>query len=92
MIALFHENTPGLLGEIHDALARRRPEEVSRSTHAFLSSLGVVGAMQARQRTLEVSTHAKAGDYERAASAFAALADEVAEVDEALDAFRGALA
>ena len=92
MAALFHENTPGLLGEIGDALARRRPEEVSRSTHAFLSSLGVVGAMQARQRTLEVSAHAKEGDYERAASAFAALADEVAKVNEALDAFRGALA
>ena len=90
--ALFHENTPPLLDEIRDAIARRRADEVARSTHALLSSLGIVGAVAARQLTSEITARVEEGDYPRAAQAFAALTTEVSKADGALAAFREALA
>ena len=87
MIALFQENTPRLLDDIGDAIARRSPGDVARSTHALLSSLGVVGAAAARRLTLEVAAHGERGDYGAAGADFAALAGEIAEIKTFLSDF-----
>ena len=87
MIALFHENTPHLLDDIRDSVVRRSPGDVARSTHALLSSLGVVGAAEARRLTLEVASCAEQAAYEAARAAFEALAGEIARADTALAGF-----
>ena len=58
----------------------------------FCCSLGIVGAVAARQLTSEITARVEEGDDERAAKAFAALTNEVSKVDGALTAFREALA
>ena len=88
MIALFHENTPRLLDEIRASIARRSSGEVARSTHALLSSLGVIGALNARQLTVEIAALAdQENDGDGIVSAFAALECEMAKVDAALADF-----
>lgn len=89
MITLFHENTPGLLEDIRASIAGRRPEEVARSTHALLSSLGAVGASGARRITGQIEALAGGPEYGKMAELFAALEGEVAAIDAALELCRG---
>jgi PAS domain S-box-containing protein len=84
MIHLFHENTPRLLDEIRDALAHRRPDELSRAAHALLSSLGVFGVKAAHQLTQLLEAPADDESYEHHDRTFAALKREVAEIYPAL--------
>ena len=49
LVTLFQENTPGLMEEVRDAVARRHAEDLARTAHALLSSLGALGAEEARQ-------------------------------------------
>ena len=87
MITLFHEDTPRLLDAIRASIARRSSADVARSTHALLSSLGVVGAAAARQLTSRIAARAEQGAYEAATSDFAELTGEIARVDAILAAF-----
>ena len=87
MIALFHENTPRLLDDIRASIARRSSGDVARSTHALLSSLGVIGALGSRHLTAEIAAFADEENYESILNVFAALEGEIAKVDAALTGF-----
>ncbi len=87
MIALFHENTPRLLDDIRASIARRSSSDVARSTHALLSSLGVIGALSSRQLTVEIAAHADEENHASMVNAFSALESEIASVDVALASF-----
>ena len=87
MIALFHENTPRLLDDMRGSIARRGSDDLARSAHGLLSSLGAFGAHAARQLTQQLETQAHAEDYEHTARTFAALERETAEIHTALAAF-----
>ncbi len=47
LLALYQQNTPGLLEDIRRAIARNAAGELALAAHAILSSLGVVGAGEA---------------------------------------------
>jgi signal transduction histidine kinase/CheY-like chemotaxis protein/HPt (histidine-containing phosphotransfer) domain-containing protein len=87
MIALFHENTPGLLDDIRSSVARRGAGDLARSAHALLSSLGAFGAKDAHHLTLQLETQAHDGNYEHTDRTFAALERETAEIHATLAAF-----
>ena len=87
MIALFHENTPRLLDDIRGAIACRAAPDLARSAHTLLSSLGVFGAHEARQLTLQLETQAELQDYENSLQTFTALERGTAEIHAALAAF-----
>jgi PAS domain S-box-containing protein len=89
MIGLFHENTPRLLEDIRDALARRSPDELSRTAHALLSSLGIFGATAAHRLTLLLEAPADI-NYEHHDRTFDALERETAEIYTALAALTAA--
>jgi len=90
MIALFHENTPRLLDDIRSAIARHSADELARSAHALLSSLGVFGAHDARRLTQQLEAQASQENYENTDQTFAALERGTAEIYTALAAFTAA--
>jgi signal transduction histidine kinase/CheY-like chemotaxis protein/HPt (histidine-containing phosphotransfer) domain-containing protein len=87
LIALFHENTPRLLDDIRDSIARRGSSNLGRSAHTLLSSLGAFGANDARRLTEQLLAQAHNEDYENTDGTFAALERRTAEIHLALDAF-----
>jgi HPt (histidine-containing phosphotransfer) domain-containing protein len=86
-IALFHENTPGLLDDIRGSIGRRSVGDLARSAHALRGSLGVFGARDAHQLTLQLEAQAPQEDYEKIERTFAALERGTAEIHSALAAF-----
>jgi PAS domain S-box-containing protein len=89
MIALFQENTPRLLADLHSAIMRRGLSELSFSAHALLGSLGAFGAHGAQQLTKQLEVQARAGNYEDVGRTFAALERETTAIHAALAAFTG---
>ena len=87
LIALFQENTPRLLDDIRECIARRGSGDLARSAHALLGSFGAFGANAARRLTQQLEAQAHAENYEHTARTFAALERETAEVHAALSAF-----
>jgi CheY-like chemotaxis protein/HPt (histidine-containing phosphotransfer) domain-containing protein len=84
MIALFHENTPQLLDQVRDSIARRSAGDLSRSVHSLLSSLGAFGATNAHQLSRRLEGLGEHGDFTAASSTFADLKGETARVSAAL--------
>jgi HPt (histidine-containing phosphotransfer) domain-containing protein len=90
MIALFHENTPRLLDDIRDSIARRGSSDLARSAHALLSSLGAFGANDAQRLTRQLETQGQEANYEHTDRTFAALERETAEIRVAMTALTSA--
>ena len=87
MVALFHHNTPTLLGKIREAIAGENAGDLARHTHALLSSLGAFGALEAHRCTREIGELGGCGDFSGAGLKFTQLADEAASIGRALDHF-----
>jgi signal transduction histidine kinase/AmiR/NasT family two-component response regulator/HPt (histidine-containing phosphotransfer) domain-containing protein len=87
MIALFQENTPRLLDDIRNSIARRGFSDVARSAHALSSSLSVFGANNARHLTEELQAQAHQENYEYTDRTFTALEREASAVHATLAAF-----
>ncbi len=87
LIALFQENTPRLLAELGQAIASRQPDEVARTAHALLSSLGAIGANEARGLTQQLEHQGRAGNLEKSEAVFAALERETARLQQTLASF-----
>jgi signal transduction histidine kinase/CheY-like chemotaxis protein len=87
LIALFRENTPRLLDDIRNAIARRAGPDLARAAHALLSSLGAFGAEEACRLTRELGTQAHQENYENTDRTFAALERRTSEIHTALAAF-----
>ena len=87
IIALFQENTPRLLEDIRDSVARRSSSDVARSAHTLLSSLGAFGAHDAYHLSLQLEAQAQDQDYENVDLTFTALERGTAEIHAALATF-----
>ena len=87
LVTLFQENTPGLMEEVRDAVARRHAEDLARTAHALLSSLGALGAEEARQLTQKLETQARAQDLENIETIFTELEREVVQLHATLATF-----
>jgi HPt (histidine-containing phosphotransfer) domain-containing protein len=86
MIALFDQNTPQLMNDIRDSIARRSAADLGRAAHALLSSLGAFGAEKAHRLTLRLEALGRAGDFFGAGATFAELVGEADDVGKALRA------
>jgi len=84
MIALFHKDTPRLLEHVRTAVASRGAEELSRSAHALLSSLGAFGAKEAHALAQQLGAHTHTDNYEHVQRTFAALEFATAQVHATL--------
>jgi two-component system sensor histidine kinase/response regulator len=87
MIALFRENAPRLLADLHSAIARRGLGDLSFSAHAFLGSLGAFGAHGAQRLAQQLEVQASRGNYDEARQIFTALERETADIQTALATF-----
>ncbi|HEV7402366.1 MAG TPA: response regulator, partial [Chthoniobacteraceae bacterium] len=87
MIVLFHEDTPRLLDNIRDSVARRAAPDLARSAHALMSSLGVFGAREARRLTRQLEAQAREEINAQTDRTFAALEQETADIHAALATF-----
>src|SRR5205814_7699203 len=77
LTAISHDNTPRLLDEIRGAIARRSANELARSAHALLSSLGAFGAQDALRLGRELEEMGNDNSLDQAQSTFDALEREV---------------
>ena len=84
MLELFAENTPRLLDDLNGSIARRNRGELASSTHKLLSSLGVVGAVRARDLTLQLDELGRNERWKDADVVFGELERESAGVTKAL--------
>lgn len=86
LIALFQSNTPRLLDDLRDAIARRHAEDLARVAHALLSSLGAIGAERAYRLVLRLEELGRGGDFtgveETLAETEAAMAAVFAAIQE----------
>jgi two-component system sensor histidine kinase/response regulator len=87
LIGLFQENTPRLLDDIRESVARRGSHDLGRSAHALLSSLGAFGAEGALHITRQLEAQAHNENYEYTDRTFAALERETNTIYAALAAF-----
>ena len=87
MIALFQENTPRLLADLHSAITHHGLGELSFSAHALLGSLGAFGALGAQQLAQRIEVQARNGDYEDAGRTFATLERATTDIQAALADF-----
>jgi PAS domain S-box-containing protein len=85
LIAIFQENTPRLLDDIRVSVARPVGNDVARSAHALLSSLGAFGAVEAHRLARQLETQALGGSVEESANTFAALERETKQVFAAIE-------
>ena len=85
MIALFHRNTPQLVSDIGDSLARQNAADLAHAAHALLSSLGALGAKDAHRLALRLEEAGRASDFTATAPTFAELEAEVTRVCAALE-------
>jgi CheY-like chemotaxis protein len=87
MVAIFHTNTPRMLAELRDSIVRRSSEDVARTAHTLLSSMGAFGAQDALHLTRQLETRARQNDYESIDRTFAALERETAKLYLSLSSF-----
>jgi two-component system sensor histidine kinase/response regulator len=84
MLELFAENTPQLLDDLNGSIVRRNRGELASSTHKLLSSLGVVGAVRARELALQVEELGRNEKWMDADAVFGELERESACITKAL--------
>ena len=82
--ALFQENTPRLLEDIHRSVTDGAPGDLARHAHSLLSSLGAVGAHRARHLAQQLEAQGNARNLEPTERTFAALQHETDAVLAAL--------
>jgi two-component system sensor histidine kinase/response regulator len=87
MVVLFRQNTPRLLGDIREAIARHDTDGIGRAAHALLSSLAALGAQETHRLTRQLGAQASEGGEEDIHETFAAIERGVAEIQVNLAAY-----
>jgi signal transduction histidine kinase/DNA-binding response OmpR family regulator/HPt (histidine-containing phosphotransfer) domain-containing protein len=85
VIDLFLEETPRLLAQVRDALARHEAPALARAAHTLKGSLLVFRAEPAIQAALEVEAEARAADWTRLDAACHRLEHEIVRLEGALN-------
>jgi PAS domain S-box-containing protein len=84
MVTLFAENTPRLLDEVSESIARCTPGELAGSVHKLLSSLGAFGAVRGRELALQLDELGRTERWNDADAVFGELERESAGIARAL--------
>jgi HPt (histidine-containing phosphotransfer) domain-containing protein len=88
IIALFFEETPALLAQIKEAIARRDGKALERAAHTLKGSVGTFGAKAAFAAALRLEQMGRSEDFADAEMACAELEHELARLEPALVALR----
>jgi two-component system, sensor histidine kinase and response regulator len=92
LVRMFLEDSPKVLEEIRDALARRDAVAVSRVAHRLTGELGILAARAASEAALRLETAGREADLTAAAEAFAALEGEIERLEPQLAALASGIA
>jgi len=84
LATLFREESPVLLSEIRDALARQDGPAVQRAAHTLKGSVATFGAQEAFEAALQMEMLGRNGDFSKAEAAWAELEAQVAHFESAL--------
>ena len=88
IVGLFFDETPGLLSEIRESVARRDASALERAAHTLKGSVGNFGAKGAYDEALKLEIIGRGGDVTNAEEAYARLEDEIARLKVALGALK----
>jgi PAS domain S-box-containing protein len=92
MIALYQQNTPGLMNDVRGSIARQDGGDLTRSAHALLSTFGAFGAMHAHSLAKQLEQLGRDENSTEAALTFRHLEHESARVADALNGLASASA
>ena len=84
LVSLFHNNTPRILQEVGEAVAKSDGPALAAQAHKLLSSLGVFGAGHARTLALRLEKHGQQSDFSGAQERFTELERETDKIYAAL--------
>jgi two-component system, sensor histidine kinase and response regulator len=88
LVTLFLDESPGLLSEIQQSIARRDGKALERAAHTLKGSVGNFGAKRSYDVALKLEMMGRAADFTNAQEAFAQLQEEIVGLDNALTALR----
>ena len=92
LVRMFLEDSPKMLEEIRNALARRDAVAVSRVAHRLTGELGILAARAASEAAVRLETAGREADLTAAAEAFSALEGEIERLEPQLAALAGGVA
>jgi HPt (histidine-containing phosphotransfer) domain-containing protein len=84
LVSIFHDNTPGIVQAIGEAVAKRDGPALAVHAHKLLSSLGAFGAESARALTLRLEKQGQENDFYGAKERFTELGRETDKIYAAL--------
>ena len=84
LVAIFLDEAPGALAQVHDAVSSGDPEAITRTAHALRGSLGVLAADDAVRAAQSVETLSRSGDLQGVQETVAVLAIEIQRLTTAL--------
>jgi CheY-like chemotaxis protein/HPt (histidine-containing phosphotransfer) domain-containing protein len=84
LVSIFHDNTPGILAAVGEAVEKGDAPTLATQTHKLLSSLGVFGAGRAQTLALRLEKHAEENDFDGAKERFNELERETDKIYAAL--------
>ena len=84
LLRTYLNNAPELIAAVKSAVAKGDVESMVMPVHSLKSSSANVGAMQLSALAREAEQHARAGDFDAAQRAFAAVQDAFIEAEQAL--------
>ena len=84
LIALFQQECPKLMEEIHQAIANGDAQRLQRAAHTLKGSIGIFAAAPAFEAAKRLESLGRGGDLSGAAAAQAALDHEIERLMPAL--------
>jgi two-component system, sensor histidine kinase and response regulator len=87
LVKLFEEETPKLLAEVRDAIAKGDAKTLERAAHTIKGSAGNFGAQPASQAALDLEQLARSGDLSRATELMEAVEREIKRLLPELEHF-----
>jgi PAS domain S-box-containing protein len=92
LVALFHDECPGLMAEMRQAIDQNDAPCLRRAAHTLKGSAATLGAKAASEAALRLEMIGRNGDLANAAEAYQALEQALAQAQPALAEFASSLA
>ncbi len=85
IVGIFVEDCPRMIEELGAAIRAGDPDTARRAAHTLKGSVSVLGARALAAAAKEAEAHARVGDLEAAAAAFAHIEEEAARLAPVLE-------
>lgn len=85
IVGIFLEDCPRMIAELKASIRAKNAEAARRAAHTLKGSVSVLGAKALAAAAKDAEGHARAGDLEAAAAAFAHVEEEAARLAPVLE-------